>query len=80
MSMGSWGNGYTTIEIHASTQEEVDLVRNIFEHADTSSQYDEKLFELIDDEVQSYFAGQKSADEVASIIQGRVKIYLAESR
>jgi len=80
MSMGSWGNGYTTIEIYASSQEEVDLVRNIYENADTTAEYDEKLFELIDDEVQSYFAGQKSADEVASIIQGRVKIYLAESR
>lgn len=35
---------------------------------------------IISEEVQPYFAGDKSAEEVAKIIQSRVQLYLDESR
>lgn len=35
---------------------------------------------IISEEVQPYFAGDKSADETAEIIQSRVQLYLDESR
>lgn len=42
--------------------------------------YDESLLNIIKEETAPYFAGQKSAKEVASIIQSRVQIYVNENR
>lgn len=42
--------------------------------------YDEKITNIITEESESYFSGQKSADEVCKIIQNKVHIYLSETR
>lgn len=42
--------------------------------------YDEAVFNILIQETDPYFAGQKSMDEVISIIQNRVKLYVNESR
>lgn len=41
--------------------------------------YNEDLNNIITEETESYFAGQKSAEEVAGIIQSRAKIYVSEN-
>ena len=41
---------------------------------------DEKMFSIISEEAQSYFEGQKSAQETASLIQNRVQTYINETR
>ena len=40
----------------------------------------EKILNIIDDETAPFFAGEKSAEEVAKIIQARVKLYLEERK
>ena len=40
---------------------------------------DDTIMEIVNDEVQSYFDGQKTAQEVASLIQSRVSTYVLES-
>lgn len=42
--------------------------------------YDQALMEIIQEEASYYFAGQKTASNVADIIQSRASIYIAESR
>ncbi len=42
--------------------------------------FDEALFNIINEEAAPYFAGQKSAKDVAGIIQSRVQIYVNENR
>ena len=41
---------------------------------------DESLFDIIQEEASAYFAGQKSARDVASIIQSRAQLYVNENR
>ena len=41
--------------------------------------YNEALNNIITEECESYFAGQKSAEEVADVIQSRAKIYVNEN-
>ena len=41
---------------------------------------DEEIMSMIEEEVEPFFAGKKSAKDVANIIQGRVKIYVNENR
>lgn len=42
--------------------------------------YNEALNNIVTEETESYFAGQKSAEEVADVIQSRAKIYVSENR
>ncbi len=46
---------------------------------DKEVSYNSEIVEIIDEEVQAYFSGQKSAQETADIIQNRVKIYINET-
>lgn len=78
--ISTWGNGHTEVTLEKFTQEKADIIRNLVEHATNTTEYDSKMFEIIDEEMSSYFSGQKSAKDVAQIIQDRVTIYLAESR
>ena len=40
---------------------------------------DDEIFMIIEEEAQSYFAGAKSVDEVADVIQKRVSLYVMEN-
>lgn len=39
---------------------------------------DQSLMEIINDEAGAFFAGEKTAEETAQIIQNRVQLYMAE--
>ena len=43
------------------------------------SQGDEVL-NIINEEAEPFYKGQKSVDEVASVIQSRIKIYVGENK
>ena len=45
----------------------------------SNSQGDE-IMNIINEEAEAFYKGQKSVDEVASIIQSRVKIYIGENK
>lgn len=66
------------IEIYAATKEEIDQIRKAFENVSNVPYVDDDLYELMSEELDSYFKGGKSAKEVAEILQSRVKIFLAE--
>ena len=85
------GNGdkvYTDIEtidgqevtVGANTDEDIRRVMDIINSTDSTWNYDSKIAVIVTEEAAAYFAGQKSAKEVAGIIQNRVSNYLAENR
>lgn len=80
-SKGGWsfGNG-VEYDIYAATQEEVDKVTELINSTTTVYSYDTQLFNIVSEEAAYFFAGQKSAEEVAGVIQGRVQVYVDESR
>ena len=75
----SWGYDDWDVEIYAATQEEIDGVRHLIEIARPLSRDSEEIYSIIGEEAAPYFAGQKSAEEVAKIIQSRVRIYVSEN-
>lgn len=79
-SKGGWGWDDFQIDIYASTQEEVDFMTDVINSADRSYSYDTQLFEILNEEAAPFFEGQKSAQEVADIIQSRVQMYVNENR
>lgn len=74
-----WGDGYT-VTVGATTQEEVDEIRTLIENTTSFSTYDEEINKIVNEETKPFFEGQKSANDVAKIIQSRVQIYVNENR
>jgi hypothetical protein len=62
------------------TQETVDAIFTYFESIENKSDIDKKIEEIVDEEIQYFFADAKTAEETATIIQSRVSIYLSESQ
>ena len=80
ISHHSYGYDDVTFEIMAVTQEEADQIAELFDRIDGTVTFDEQLMMIVYEEVEPYFAGQKSVEEVADAIQGRIKLYVDENR
>ena len=76
----TWYVGDVEINIDPMTEQEAE---EFVEELYTFSQpykTDEALFDIIQEEAAAYFTGQKSAQDVASIIQSRAQLYVNENR
>lgn len=64
---------------HIPTQEEVDLTLRLIETAKpVSLTAASEVITIINEEAQGYYQGQKTVEDVAKIIQSRVRIYVNE--
>ena len=78
-----WGWDDFEMEIMAATQEEVDAIKTLIASANklgTSGSMDTQLSQIITEESEPFFKGQKSAKDVAGVIQNRIQIYVNENR
>lgn len=66
------------VTIEPMTREEVDHFMEILKTFKNVGRYDDTLINIISEEAEPYFNGQKNAGEVAQIIQNRAQIYLHE--
>ncbi len=76
----SYWIGDTEVIIPPMTAEEVQKVEDFIFSIDQTVSYNENLLNIINEEAEGFFSGQKSAKEVAGVIQSRVKIYVNENR
>ncbi len=75
----TWGYDNWEVQIYAATQEEVDSIKEMIAMARPLGGADQTIFTIINEEAASYFKGQKSAQDVADIIQSRVEVYVSEN-
>lgn len=83
MTYGKGGIGYGDdweYEYHATTEEEVARLEALIASAKPSLNTDDQIINIINEEAAAFFKGQKSAADVAGVIQSRVKIYVDENR
>ncbi|MBR1853826.1 MAG: extracellular solute-binding protein [Lachnospiraceae bacterium] len=75
----TWLNSFYGYEYEsmALTEENVNRFRNAFENAGAMPDTGD-VYSIIGDEAPAYFVGNKSAQEVADIINNRVQLYLDE--
>jgi ABC-type glycerol-3-phosphate transport system substrate-binding protein len=66
------------VEIYAARKEQVEEYRKIVEGATTLATYDQQIMLMVEEEIEAFFDNKKSAEEVAKIVQSRVKIYVNE--
>ena len=58
----------------------IDTFKDLLARADTLAYFDREIYIIINEESAAFFAGQKTARDVAKIIQNRVWIYVNENR
>ncbi|MFW5629221.1 MAG: extracellular solute-binding protein [Acetivibrio ethanolgignens] len=68
------------VKIGKVTDEEVAKIDEFLASLTQVMRYDTKVEEIITEETGAYFSDQKSAEEVAKLIQNRVQTYLSESQ
>jgi len=68
------------INLHPAKEEEIVEIRGLIEKIDRMERFDETVLSIIAEESGAYFSGQKSVEEVVSVIQSRANIYMNENR
>ncbi len=74
-----WGDDFT-YTYHNVTKEEVELFEQVLATGRVRSNKNDKILDMIYEEAQAFYAGQKSVDEVTQIIQSRVSLYVNENK
>lgn len=74
-----WING-EDIPLPPLSQEQVDQIVNFVSSVDRAYYYNDSVFNIINEEMGAFYSGQKSARDVANVIQSRAQIYVDENR
>ncbi|MCR5417562.1 MAG: hypothetical protein K6E84_01440 [Lachnospiraceae bacterium] len=77
---GTWGMDDVEVEIKPLNEDQVALMRDIVANVDHRVDMDNDIMNIITEEAGALFSKQKSAKEVAGIIQNRVSTYVNENR
>ena len=72
--------GNEKIDIGRITQKEVDYLTNYISKVNICSRPDETINKIMTEETSVFFAGTKTAEECAQMIQNRVQTYISEQR
>ena len=73
-------NKKATVNVYKASQEEANVIRNLIENVSGKHAYHVEIVKIIEEEAESYFQGQKTAEQVAEVIQNRVQLYLHENQ
>lgn len=79
-SKGTVFDGSGTYEIYAVTLEQAEQLRTVIANTAKLANYDESIGKIVTEQAQAYFSGQKTAQEVARLIQSKASIYINEQR
>lgn len=79
-SSTGYGMGDLIVNIQATSQEEYNQVMDLYNAIDTLASSDNSIYDIVKEVAGSYFAGDRSLDDAAALIQNKVTIYVNESR
>ena len=66
------------LELYGVTDEQIDKFMKVIESADQAMDLNTRIYNIVKEEAAAFFAGQKSPEEVAKLIQTKVSLYLGE--
>jgi hypothetical protein len=66
--------------VYALTQEQADKLLDVIMTTTKVADESDSIFDIVNEQAQAFFAGQKSAEEVARLIQSKANIYVNEQR
>ncbi len=68
------------VDSYYYTQEEIDKIEEIINSTDRIYVVDQAINDIVNEQVEAFFAGQRSAEDVAKLIQSKAMIYVNEQR
>lgn len=68
------------MELEPVTKEQIDCYKELISHTTKRYERNDMLMTIIEEEAQAYFAGDKSVEDAAKIIQSRVTTYVNENK
>ncbi len=74
VGFGDWDYTY-----HLTTEEEADKIEELIKIAKPATGTDSQIMSIISEEAEAFFKGQRTAQDVAGIIQNRVQVYVNEN-
>mgnify|MGYP002566098977 FL=1 len=80
VALGMASDGINTYEIYATSPRQAEQLREVIETSTKMMDYDQSIIDIVLEEAAAYFAGQKSAADVAKLIQSKANIYINEQR
>lgn len=75
----TWING-EPVKLEPFTEEQMNRVTDFIQSVNSRYYYDREVMKIMEEEMEAFFSGQKSAAEVADIIQRRAQIYVDTNR
>lgn len=78
MGMSDEYGNMVEFELYGLTDEQIDRFMKVIESADKSVDLNTRIYSIVREEASAFFAGQKSPEEVAKLIQTKVSLYLGE--
>lgn len=70
----------TEIPVYEMTEEQEAVLRSIIDKGGVVDDDNSAIIKIVYEELQPYFAGQKSAEDVAKLIQSKVNLYVNEQK
>ena len=70
----------TTEGIYALTEDQVQQIRELILTTTKVADYDQAILDIVKEQAAPFFAGQKTAEEVAKLVQSKANIYVNEQR
>ncbi len=80
ISYGMVSDGVNTYHMYATTPRQAEQLREVIATSTKMMDYDQSIIDIVLEEAAAYFAGQKSAQDVAKLIQSKANIYINEQR
>lgn len=74
-----WGDG-ETVEVYALTDAQAQTIRNLVNSVERTFSYDHSILDIITEEAAPFFAGQKTAQQAAELVQSRMSLYVNEQK
>lgn len=75
-----WMENGDEIQVYAMTQEQADKLWEAVTTCDKIMEQDDAIYNIVFEQAQAFYSGQKTAEEVARLIQSKVTIYVNEQR
>ncbi len=80
-SLGGFGFGDGTMyQYYALTQPMADKLLEAIEHTTRTTSTNDEILKIVTEQAEAFFAGDKTAEEVAKLIQSKANIYVNEQR
>lgn len=76
----TYSNGAEEFSVYALSQADADNIVSFVESTTKILNIDVSILSIVEEQAEAFFQGQKSAEEVARLVQSKVSIYVNEQR